>query len=78
MKKYEKIYSVELFFNAMYGIENNLKAYGDYHITITKLNDNLFELRLYKNSYQKFVVVNTIDCLYSLLDGYYKAIYDNN
>ncbi len=77
MEEIKKIYSKDMIYNAIYGVETMLKLYGDYHINISKVDNDLFELRLYKEGYQKFVVVNTIDCLYNLVDGYYKAIFDN-
>lgn len=74
MREHTKIYSNNLYYNAIFGLETNLKIYGNFTIKIQKDNNDLYELRLYKDGFQQFVVANTIDCLYALVDGYYKAL----
>lgn len=78
MREHKKIYSNILYADAIKGVENKLLQHGDYKIQLEKQDNDLYELRLYKNDTCYFIVVNTIDCLYSLVSGYQKALYDNN
>lgn len=78
MREYNKIYSVRLYMDAINELEKKLKRHGNYEVEISKENDNLFELRLHKDGYNQFIITNTIDCLYCILDGYQRALYDNN
>lgn len=78
MKEFTKIYNVRLYRDAIEGIYNKLLQHGNFELITNKVNDNNYSMTLYKNGYKLFEVVNTIDCLYSMLDGYQRALYDNN
>lgn len=78
MKEYNKVYNVRLYLDAINGLEKKLKQHGNYSITIKQNDYSNFELRLFKDKSQLFMIVNTIDCLYAMLDGYQRALYDNN
>jgi hypothetical protein len=79
VKEHKKIYSNELCKDAILGRVEYIKALTneDYDVIIDKLNNDMYELRFYKNNTTLFIVVNTIDCLYTLIDGYYRALYDS-
>jgi len=76
MIEHKKIYSNELLKDAIFGRIEYIKELtsDDYKANIEKLDNDFYELRLYKNDNQLFVICNTIDCLYSVINGYYKGI----
>ena len=78
MREHTKIYSNELLQDAILGRIEYIKELtsDNYYAKIQKLNNDFYELRLYKNDNQILLICNTIDCLYSIVDGYYKGIYD--
>ena len=78
MKEYNKIYDVRLYHDAIEGIYNKLLQHGNYEIVTKREDDNNYRMTLYKNGYKLFEVYNSIDYLYAMLDGYQRALYDNN
>lgn len=76
MKEYKKIYSNVMIQDAILGIEKRLQDYDNYNITLEKQDNDFYILTLSKNDYVLFKICNTLDCLYSVVNGYYRGIYD--
>ena len=77
MKEHCKIYSNELYKDAIYGKLQFIKQLNNTgKIELIKQNNNMYILNFYINGCLQFKVCNTIDCLYCLIDGYTKCMYD--